>query len=123
MKRRAECRMPGKRQLLRDREDADLLSFLSFSGWIARQDESCLGKIHLTRERLHFVIPQPSRVGENGQRITCQRRLREDVKLDEFVSAVGHKASLALRVALFKWSFGSALAFDIFQRARHIILQ
>ena len=34
--------MPGKRQLFRDREDADFLPFLSFSGGIARQDESRL---------------------------------------------------------------------------------
>ena len=121
----APCRASDARRTatLPDGEDADLLPLLSFSGGIARQDESCLGKIHLTRERLHFVIPQPSRVGENGQRITRQRGLGEDVKLDEFVSAVGHKASLALRVALFKWSLGSVLTFDTFQGAKHIMLQ
>jgi len=43
---------------------------------------------------LTFSI-QSSRVGENGERITRQRRLRENVELDEFVSAVRHKASLA----------------------------
>src|SRR5438874_3251677 len=96
MQRRAECRMPGKRQLFRDSEDADFLPFLSFSSGIAWQDESRLGKIHLTRERLHFTIVQPARVGENRERITRQRCLGEDVKLDEFVGAVRHKASLAL---------------------------
>src|SRR5438270_14038788 len=95
MQRRAERRMTGERQFFRDGEDADFLSCLIFSGGIARQDESCLGKIHLTRERLHFVIIQAARVGENGERITRQRCQGEDVKLDEFVSAVRHKASLA----------------------------
>ena len=76
--------MPGKRQLFRDSEDADFLPFLSFSGGIARQNESCLGKIHLTRESLHFLVGQTARVGENGERITRQRRLGEDVKLNEF---------------------------------------
>jgi hypothetical protein len=28
---------------------------------------------------------------ENGERITCERRLREDVELNEFISAVRHK--------------------------------
>src|SRR5438552_550970 len=91
MQRRAERRMTGKRQLFRDSEDADFLPFLSFSSGIARQDESCLRKIHLTRERLHFVIIQAARVGENGERITGQRRLREDVELNEFVTTARHK--------------------------------
>src|SRR5436853_7828686 len=91
MQRRAERLMPGKRQLLRDGEDSDFFPFLCFSGWITRQDESCLGKIHLTRESLHFPIIQAARVGENGERITAQRCLGEDVKLNEFVSAAGIK--------------------------------
>ncbi len=88
MQRRPESGMSGERQLFRDGEDAD---FVSFSGGIARQDESCLRKIHLTRKRLHFIIIQAARVSENGERITRQRRLREDVKLDEFVGTVRHK--------------------------------
>src|SRR6267378_1055271 len=95
MQRRAKRRMPGKRQLFHDREDADFLPFLSFNGGIARQNESCLGKIHLTRESLHFSILQPARVGKNRERITLQRRLSEDVKLDKFVTAIRHKAPLA----------------------------
>src|SRR6266404_2695971 len=83
--------MPGKGQLFRDSKDANFLPFLSFSAGIARQDESCLRKIHLTRESLHFPIIQSARVGENGERITRQRRLREDVELNEFISTVRHK--------------------------------
>src|SRR5438309_4275441 len=96
MQRRTERRMPGKRQLFRDSEDADFLPFLSFSGGIARHNESCFGKIHLTRESLHFVIIQPARVGENRKRITRQRCLGEDVKLNEFVNAVRHKKLITL---------------------------
>src|ERR1700676_1577220 len=88
--------MAGERQLFRDREDADFLPFLSFSGGVPRENESCLRKIHLTRERLHFLVVQSAPVGENRQRITRQRRLRENIKLNEFVSALRHKASLAL---------------------------
>ena len=91
MQRRAECRMSGKRQFFRDSEDADFLPFPSFSGGIARQDESRLRKIHLSRDSLHLTIIQPARVSENGERITHQRRLREYVKLNEFVSAARHK--------------------------------
>src|ERR1700738_1969961 len=83
--------MPGERQLFRDREDAYLLPLPRFNVWIARQDESCLRKIHLTRNRLHFPLIQSARVGKNGERITGQRCLREHIKLDEFVSAVRHK--------------------------------
>jgi len=53
--------MPGKRQLFRHSEDVNFLSFLSFGGGIARQDENCLGKIHLTRDSLHFIIIQAAR--------------------------------------------------------------
>ena len=88
MQRRPKRRMPGKRQLFRNSEDAD---FVSFAGGIARQGESCLGKIHLTRERLHFPIIQAACIGKNGERITRQRPLCENVKLNEFVSAVRHK--------------------------------
>src|SRR5438045_9761121 len=91
MQRRAEGRMPGERQLFRDREDVDSLSLLGFSGGIARKNESCLRKIHLARERLHFVIVQAARIRENGERITLQRRLGENVELNEFVSAARHK--------------------------------
>ena len=84
--------MPGKRQLFRDSENADFLPFFGFNRGIARKNESCLGKIHLTRERLYFVIIQAARVSENGERITGQRRPGENVKLNEFVSAVRHKS-------------------------------
>src|SRR5438874_8557278 len=95
MQRRAERRMPGKRQLFRDGEDADCLPLLSFSGGIAWQNERCLRKIHLTRERLHFVIIEAARLGENGERISRQGGLGEKVQLDEFIRVVRDKGSLA----------------------------
>jgi len=92
MQRCAERRMPSKRQLFRDSEDADFLPFFGFNRGIARKNESCLGKIHLTRERPHFVIIQAAGVSENGERITRQRRLGKDIQLNEFISAVRHKS-------------------------------
>jgi hypothetical protein len=83
--------MPGKRQLFRDSEDADFLPFFGFNRGIARKNESCLGKIHLTRKSLHFVIIQAARVSENGERITRQGRLGKDIQLDEFISTIRHK--------------------------------
>src|SRR5207248_9463150 len=88
---RAKCRMSRKWQLLLDREDADFLSFPSFRGGVARQNERRLRKIHLPRQGLHLAVTQSSRVGENRQRITRQRGLREYVKLNEFVTAVRHE--------------------------------
>src|SRR6266481_8548797 len=99
MQRRPERRMTGKRQLFRDREDAD---FVSFSGGIARQNESCLGKIHLTRERLHFVITQAARVSENGERITGQRRLGENIELNKFITTLCHKSYQIFSTSFFQ---------------------
>src|SRR5437016_6917120 len=40
-------------------------------------------------ERLHFLVGQAARVGENGERIARKRFSRENIKLHEFVTA-GH---------------------------------
>src|ERR1044071_494389 len=85
--------MPRKGQLFRNREDADFRPLLRFKGGIARQNEGGLGKIHLARERLHFVIIQSASVSENRERIASQRPLGEDINLNEFISAVRHKNS------------------------------
>src|SRR5437899_12351599 len=82
--------MSRKRQLLLDREDADLLSFLSFSRGVARQNESRFRKIHLPRQSLHFAVIQSSNVSEDRQRITGEWRLRENIELNEFVRAAPH---------------------------------
>ena len=59
--------MSGKRQLFLDRKYADPLPLLCFNLWFARQDEGCFRKVHLAPERLHLLIAQTSRVGENGE--------------------------------------------------------
>src|SRR4029077_12238070 len=94
IQRCAERRMPGKRQFLLDREDADLLSFPGFSRGIARENESRFRKIHLPRQGLHLAVIQSSTIGEDSQRITGERRLREYIKLNEFVSARRHESDL-----------------------------
>jgi hypothetical protein len=90
----AERRMPGKWQFRLDREDADLLSFRSFSGIVTRQNESRFRKIHLPRQGLHLAVIQSSAVREDRQRITRKRRLRKYIELNELVSSVRHKKLL-----------------------------
>src|SRR5262249_39231913 len=74
----------GERQLFIYREDANPFPLFRLRIRIGRKDESCFGKIHLARERLHFLIAQAPSVGENGERITGQRFSRENIKLHEF---------------------------------------
>src|SRR6266516_5174636 len=89
MQRRAKRRMSGKRQLLLHCKYADSLPLLCFNLRLARQDKSCFRKIHLARERLHFLVGQAARVGENGERIARKRFSRKNIKLPKFVTA-GH---------------------------------
>ena len=88
--------MPGKRQLLLDRKDADVPSFSRFSGGGARQNESCLRKIHLPRQSLHLRVRQSASVSEDRQGVARERHLREDIKLNEFVSASRHKQNMSM---------------------------
>ena len=81
--------MTSERQFLLDREYADFFSFASFSGGVARQNESRFRKIHLPRQSLHLAVIQSASVLENRQRITGERRLREYIKLNEFVVRAG----------------------------------
>src|SRR4029077_3026251 len=90
IERCAERRMPGKRQFLLDREDADFLSFSAFSRGLARENKSRFRKIHLSRQCLHLGVSQLSTVRKNRQRITRKPRLREYIKLNEFVIARLH---------------------------------
>src|SRR4051812_24700065 len=86
--------MSGERQFLLNRKDADFLSVTSFSRGIAGENESRFRKIHLARQRLHLGVAQSASVSKDGQRITCERRLREYIKLNEFVSARRHESDL-----------------------------
>jgi hypothetical protein len=76
----------GKWQLFLDRKDADSLSLLGFNLQLARQNESCFGKIHLEAKRLHLLIGQTACVGEDGERITGERQSRKNIELHEFVT-------------------------------------
>ena len=60
------------------------------------KNESRLRKVHLPRQGLHLAITQSSSVREDSQRITRERRLREDVKLDKFIVTARHKESLSI---------------------------
>src|SRR5436190_23723757 len=86
--------MSGERQFLLDREDADFLSVTSFNGRIARENESRFRKIHLARQRLHLSVRQLASFRENRQRITRERRLREYIHLNEFVTTRRHESDL-----------------------------
>jgi len=70
----SERRMPSKGN---SSATVKMRTFFPSSASIAgsRGKRSCLGKIHLTRERLHFVIIQAAGVSENGERITVSGRL------------------------------------------------
>src|SRR5215467_15951444 len=83
--------MTSERQFLLDREDSDFLSLPCFSGGVARENESRFRKIHFTRQSLHLGIIQSASIGEDRQRITCQRRLSEYINLSEFVGSARHK--------------------------------
>src|SRR6266436_3571582 len=82
--------MSRKRQFCFDRKDADFLSFPSFSGGIARENESGFRKIHLARQSLHLGVIQSSSVSEDRERITGEWRLRKNIELNKFVRAVPH---------------------------------
>src|ERR1700730_10201355 len=70
--------MTGKGQLFRDGKDADSLPFFGFGRGIARQDERCLGKIHLTRHSLHLP-PVPS--GMEGRKVKVdQAELKDTIE-------------------------------------------
>jgi hypothetical protein len=71
----AQNRMPGERQLLRRREDAEL----GLAAGLGREDEHRFCQVHLARERLLRLDVEPSAVREDGQLIARQRASREDV--------------------------------------------
>ena len=86
--RGAERRMPGERDLDRRREDAHA----RVPAVLGRIDEHRLGVVHLPRERLQRVLGQVARVGEDGELVALERRVREDVADD--VAEPGHAGNL-----------------------------
>ena len=82
--RRSECGMTGKRELGERREDADP----RVPARLGRQHKGHLREVDLARERLHRLVGDPATVGEDGELISLERCIGEDVADD--VPVVGH---------------------------------
>src|SRR5437763_464159 len=89
--RRAERRMAGEGQLLRGREDPHLHVPVR----LRRVHERRLRVVHLPREQLEPLLRDLTRVGEDGELVAGQRRVREDVADD--VPKSGHDTETILR--------------------------
>ena len=73
--RRPERRVAGERQLEGRREDPDP-DVAAGLGW---EHEDRLAEADLERERLHGLVVEPARVGEDGELVALKRRVGEDV--------------------------------------------
>ena len=67
--------MSGERQLVAGREDPDPRVPVP----LRREHEDGLAEVHLPRERLHLVVVELARVGEDGELVAGQRRVGEHV--------------------------------------------
>ena len=84
----AQTRMPGERKLGLGREDADP----DGAALLRRQHEGRLGEPDLERKRLHGLLVDLPRVGEDGELVSLERPVGEDVGDD--VAQAGHGATL-----------------------------
>src|SRR4029077_7053630 len=84
-----ERRMAGKRQLDLGREDPDAHVRILDGG---REDEDGLREIHLARQARHRLLVQVASVGEDGELVAGQRRIREDV--GDHIAERRHKENL-----------------------------
>ena len=82
--------MPCERKLEGRSEDPDP----DVATGLGREHEHRLAEPDLERERLHRLVVQPARVGEDGELVSRQGRVREDVGDD--VAERLHRASLRL---------------------------
>src|SRR5262245_38775708 len=98
MECRAQSRVAGEWQLLRHGKYPDSFPFFGFRRGVARKDECRFGKIHLVRKRLHFVVAQSSRLGKNGKRVSRERRLRENIELNEIERSLHRSPVAALEI-------------------------
>ena len=89
--RRAERRVAGERQLDARREDPDP----RVAAGLGRQHEDRLGEVHLARERLHLLVVEAARVGEDRELVPGERRVGEDVGDD--VAKGAHELETMLR--------------------------
>ena len=76
--------MTGKRELGERREDADP----RVPARLGREHKGHLREVDLARERLHRLVGDPATVGEDGELISLEGRIGEDVADD--VPVVGH---------------------------------
>src|SRR5437667_1194218 len=87
--------MSSEGQFFRNRKYANLFARSSFGRAFTRQNESRFRKIHRPRQRLHLAVAQPARVGKDRERITRQRRSREDIELNKFICSLPHSSTCA----------------------------
>ena len=90
---RAERRVSGEGHLDRRREDPDARVALA----LRLVDEDRLGEVHLPGDLLELLLRDLTRVGEDGDLVALQRRVREDVGDD--VAEASHAAILAISCA------------------------
>ena len=79
--RRADRRMPGEGKLLRRRQDADARGMRRV---FRREHEDRLRQIELARDRLHRRVIETVRIEHDGERISRERAIGEDV--EDFVA-------------------------------------
>src|SRR5579863_1363625 len=75
--------MTGERQLFLYREDSHPHPAFAFDRRFTRQDERRLRKIHLPRQRLHFLVAQAPAISKDRDRITLKTPRGEHVQLHE----------------------------------------
>src|SRR6266516_6248191 len=78
----AERRMAREWHLGRGREDANARVALAFR----LVDEDRLREVHLACDRLEELLRDAASIGEDGQRVSLKRRVREDVRDDVAVA-------------------------------------
>ena len=83
--------MAGEGQLVHGREDADP----RVAARLGRVDVDRLGEVQLAGERLQGLFGELARVGEDGEAVALERRVREDVR--EYVAKGRHCAQSRIR--------------------------
>ncbi len=79
----AQRRVPGKRQLFVDCEDAHFDAFALFDGFFARKNKRRLAEVGFARQLLHLFFAKAARIGEHCQLVAFQRAAGEHVELNK----------------------------------------
>ncbi len=95
--RGAEAGMPGERDLVAGREDANA----NGAAFARRQDEHALGEAKLERQLLHRQLVEVARVGEDGQLVARERPVGEDVGDD--IAKRTHRAQTTAAPMIDTW--------------------